>query len=111
MSAHRRLLEAVLDLDSVNYPRMYETSAEFHATIDTLVRVLVPITRMIADDAIRNTQERDAAVAALAGMGIDTVDRRDPDWMKGVADSLRFPPGWQEEARGPAPGWKPEPRQ
>lgn len=89
MSTHQRLREAILDLDTVNYPRLYQTNAEFHATIDTLTRILVPIVRMIADDAIRNGQAHDLAVRTLAGYG---PDLRDPDWMRGIADSLRFPP-------------------
>jgi len=100
VSAHRRLLEAVLDLDPV-YPRLYQTSAEFHATIDTFVRVLVPITRIIADDAIRNDQARSHAESLL----------REGLLRFPSPETLAQPSDWQEEARGPAPGWKPEPRQ
>ena len=65
MTSHRRLLEAVLDLDTVNYPRLYETNVDFHVSVDTLVRVLMPLTRLLADEAIRNERERSQAEALL----------------------------------------------
>jgi hypothetical protein len=93
VSAHRRLLEAVLDLDRDAYHRLYATNAEFHNAVATMVRVLPPLMRLIADDAMRNDQQRDLAQALLTeALYVDTGDERDPDWMKGVADSLRFPP-------------------
>ena len=114
VSAHRRLLEAVLDLDPV-YPRLYQTSAEFHATIDTLRRVLGPLVRLIADDALRADQARSHAESLLReGLQRMPLQCR-CDRLAGLTN-VECPvhgtlPKWQEEARGPAPGWKPEPRQ
>lgn len=78
MSMHARLREAILDLDTVNYPRLYQTNAEFHNAIETLVRVVGPLTRMLADQAIEND--------LVHRQTVDTLSKLSPEQIQGLVD-------------------------
>ncbi len=102
VSDHRRLLEAILDLDG-DYPRLYQTSPEFHATIITIVRIMPTLIAIAAGEAASAAADRLLAEQLLR---VQQLPEELRDWA-----AQQQPSDWQEEARGPAPGWKPEPRQ
>jgi hypothetical protein len=76
VNQHRHLLDALIATDA-RLVSLYQNSAEFHAAIETVARVLPPLVQLIADDADRETRNREAAIEYARTHPIDpTIVRR-----------------------------------
>lgn len=58
---HQRIVDEIIGDDS-RLRHLLLTNAEFHAYVTTAVRVLGPLVQLMADDAERSAQEREAAI-------------------------------------------------
>lgn len=68
---YARITELIIAIDPLRLERLYHESPEFHASVETITRVLPALVGLLADDAARIAEERRVAILSseLRGTG------------------------------------------